>query len=467
MSGRFAFAALTGIAAIVFTLFPQIDLWVAGLFWRPDAGFFLGASIPVRVIYRAVPIITYVTLAFAVVSVLAGFLGRTSLFGCNGRAVAYLVLALAIGPGFLANTVLKDHWGRARPSQVTEFGGTKNFTPPLAPSAQCERNCSFVSGHAALGFYLVSFAFLVPLPRRRYAIAAALALGGLFGLARIAQGGHFLSDVVFAGILVFASSWLLHRIVVVNGLPAPRPSRRALVGMVIVVVASVLSVLLVDRPAALFFHAQSDTRAACLPVHHAVRPVEMVSDRRRAALARPARGAARAEPRADRPAPRGLVLSAALFLRVPRRLGARRRSHQDRRRPHPAEAALRRRDLCLHRPRRARRSLVHCPRGIRPTPSPSRLRSPRSGRACLPLAVVFAGLVAASRFVITAHYVSDVIIGAYIAFMVTRYVEQVFVRSGVPIAAARAGLLPPRAKVPWRTRFGLDPAGDARLSDSP
>src|SRR5258707_5011167 len=109
MSGRLTFAVITGLAAIVFTLFPQIDLWFSGLFYRQDAGFFLGSWLPVRVIYRAVPIITYATLIFAVISVLVGFLGRKSVLGCDGRAVAYLLLALAIGPGFLAHTLLKDH----------------------------------------------------------------------------------------------------------------------------------------------------------------------------------------------------------------------------------------------------------------------------------------------------------------------------------------------------------------------
>src|SRR6202007_2501046 len=110
------------------------------------------------------------------------------------------------GPGLVTNAILKDHWGRARPTQITEFGGTKAFTPALVPARQCERNCSFVAGHPALGFYLVSFGFLVPPPRRRVVEAIAIATGALFGAARIAQGGHFLSDVVFSGLVVYAVS---------------------------------------------------------------------------------------------------------------------------------------------------------------------------------------------------------------------------------------------------------------------
>jgi membrane-associated phospholipid phosphatase len=56
---------------------------------------------------------------------------------------------------------------------------------------------------------------------RRNAAAGALALGALLGLVRIAQGGHFLSDVVASGLLVFAVSWALYRLIVAwNGLGA-------------------------------------------------------------------------------------------------------------------------------------------------------------------------------------------------------------------------------------------------------
>src|SRR2546426_744131 len=84
------------------------------------------------------------------------------------------------------------------------YDGARQFTPAPLPAAQCERNCAFVSGHAAFAFSLVSFAFLLPLGwRRKTAIAAALAFGALVGLGRIAAGGHFLSDVVYAGLIVF------------------------------------------------------------------------------------------------------------------------------------------------------------------------------------------------------------------------------------------------------------------------
>jgi lipid A 4'-phosphatase len=114
----------------------------------------------------------------------------------------FLAACLAVGPGLVANLLLKEHWGRARPRQVMEFGGTKAFTPPLLPARQCPRNCSFVSGEAASTF-VVPYALAVLISRWSVVLVIAGTAGGLAaGLVRMAQGGHFLSDVVFAGVFM-------------------------------------------------------------------------------------------------------------------------------------------------------------------------------------------------------------------------------------------------------------------------
>src|SRR5947207_48272 len=77
------------------------------------------------------------------------------------------------------------------------------------------------------GFALVGFAFLLPAARiRRSAVAVAIGFGALVGLGRIAQGAHFLSDVVFAGLLVYGVTALLYWwIVQRDGLAAPPLAR--------------------------------------------------------------------------------------------------------------------------------------------------------------------------------------------------------------------------------------------------
>jgi lipid A 4'-phosphatase len=128
------------------------------------------------------------------------------------RAIIFLLATLAVGPGLVVNAVFKDHWGRARPRDVAEYGGTREFTPAFVVSDECDANCSFVSGHASIPFAFAALG-LVWRRRRRLIYGGAAVFGGLVGLGRIAQGAHFLSDVIFSGILVFAVAYLLARYV--------------------------------------------------------------------------------------------------------------------------------------------------------------------------------------------------------------------------------------------------------------
>jgi lipid A 4'-phosphatase len=101
---------------------------------------------------------------------------------------AFLALALLIGPGLLINVVLKDCYGRPRPKDVREFGGSHEFRPLGQPTFD-ERTKSFPSGHASMGFFWFAPAIYTWSRRRRLAwVLAGLALfqGGLMGLARMA-----------------------------------------------------------------------------------------------------------------------------------------------------------------------------------------------------------------------------------------------------------------------------------------
>jgi lipid A 4'-phosphatase len=456
MSRPLAFLLAALFAAALFTLAPQIDLWVSGLFWRSGEGFFLAQLPAVRFLYRAVLVLTWliaIPLSLYLIFVLICVLGATPRFPAlarHWRAALYLLLALAIGPGLIVNTAFKDHWGRARPSQVTEFGGTQQFTPAFLPSLACERNCSFVSGHAALGFYLVSFAFLVPMRRRRLAIAAAVAAGGLFGLVRIAQGAHFLSDVVFAGFLVTASSWLLHRLLIANDLLANEriaawsaviPWRWLLAWSAATGAAILLSILFLDRPLAVFFRGQDERlrgvfefitqfglskgwligaaliwfaliAAARLP-RFAARAAQLIEYSRAPLLFFTALAASGlvvdlVKIIAGRTRPK-LLFSDGIFAFTGWSTHA---DHWSFPSGHTANAVAIALALSAIAPR---------------------------GR---PLYILFALLIAASRIVITQHYLSDVMMGAFVALLTTECVRFVFAQSAARSAAAQYPLNP-------------------------
>jgi hypothetical protein len=65
----------------------------------------------------------------------------------GGRAALFLIVTMALGPGLLANVILKEHWGRSRPIDVTQFSGTDRFSPWWSPPATARPNCPpFIAG---------------------------------------------------------------------------------------------------------------------------------------------------------------------------------------------------------------------------------------------------------------------------------------------------------------------------------
>lgn len=193
-------------------LFPQIDLTVSSWFYDPAYGGFPARVAPFpEWIRRDMPAFLFMVPAAVAVLWLAGEVRRRPVLRVTRPLALYVLLSLALGPGLVVNVVFKDHWGRPRPSTIQEFGGPNTYVPPMIPSRQCDDNCSFASGHGALGFWPFALALLAPPRWRRAAVAAALAFGVVVGTVRIAQGGHFLSDVVAAALITMGISVALYK----------------------------------------------------------------------------------------------------------------------------------------------------------------------------------------------------------------------------------------------------------------
>jgi len=194
--------SIGAIALLLFLALPGLDTAVTHVFYDGGNNFIGNSSQLFRALRTAFNLGFYLTCA---ATVLGLFVAGRSVGTCLGLAFnkwLFLALCLLLGPLVVSNIGLKDHWGRARPRDVVEFGGSKAFTPVFPPSDQCSRNCSFVSGEAS-AVYIVFFAAAFLLRRHgRRLILLGIVLGSLAGLTRIAQGGHFLSDVIFAGVLM-------------------------------------------------------------------------------------------------------------------------------------------------------------------------------------------------------------------------------------------------------------------------
>ena len=247
--------------ALVFVAWPEIDLAVASLVHVPGQGFLLSGD-PVA---EGVQLWLGRAVAAAAIGALALLaLGIARRDGARVRLALYLALSLAVGPGLIVNQLFKENWGRARPSQVTQFGGEKRFSPAFVIAGQCPRNCSFVSGDASIGFATLALALLAA-RRRSLAVAAALGAGAALGAMRIAQGGHFLSDVVFAGVFTTLPVLLLHRFLIaappdLGALARSRPGTAGRVWAMVTAATAALAALLiavVDRPLALWLKRET------------------------------------------------------------------------------------------------------------------------------------------------------------------------------------------------------------------
>ncbi len=193
------------IAALCLLMFvPGLDIAFSGLFYRGGAGFYLDRARFFIFVREAAPTIIIGTLIFCLLLWIAGLLFRQAFLGITTPRMVYLIATLGIGPGLLVETILKSHWGRARPNDTIFFGGHAAFTPPGWIANECSHNCSFTSGHAAIGFWLTAYAFLLPKEWRLTGVLIGLACGAVIGLVRVIQGAHFLSDIVFAGAFVLA-----------------------------------------------------------------------------------------------------------------------------------------------------------------------------------------------------------------------------------------------------------------------
>lgn len=195
------------LTLFLFLLYPDIDLFITRQFYDEEAGFIFHDTPWVQFSYHLfAKLHLYIFFGLIWLIYASRRWRKTGEKGLRKR-LGYLLLVLILGPGLIVS-VLKDHSGRARPSMVIEFGGDKAFTPVLIPAEQCTRNCSFVSGHAAMGFWFIALAWV--LSDRRW-LWFGIMIGTVVGLGRILQGSHYLSDVIFSFWVVYASCVFLAR----------------------------------------------------------------------------------------------------------------------------------------------------------------------------------------------------------------------------------------------------------------
>ncbi|MCH9609054.1 MAG: hypothetical protein S4CHLAM45_08150 [Chlamydiales bacterium] len=190
--------------AVIAPFTPTLDLKIASFFFNGET-------------FSQHP---YFTFLFKTGELFGFFIGAVVLFvylvsWVSRRARRYRQGALAIGltlllgAGIIVNEGFKKYWGRPRPKQIEQFGGKLSYRPFWQPNLDREREPqkSFPSGHVSMGFFYLSFIIV----GRRYknqamfftGIFLTIFWGGGLMLARMAQGGHFLSDVLVAPVVMW------------------------------------------------------------------------------------------------------------------------------------------------------------------------------------------------------------------------------------------------------------------------
>jgi lipid A 4'-phosphatase len=203
---------------LLFLLWPALDLLLTQHFYDASSRRFPAGDLPwVRWVYDETPVINQWLGLLMLMALLLNKLRPKLMAVSVRRSMVAWLLVVGLGLGVVIDWGLKDHFGRPHPYQTHVFTGDQDFVPAFHYRPLCELNCSFVSGHAAGGFVWMAWGMWGTRRRRRTWLLAGIAAGGFIGMTRIMQGGHFLSDVVFSGWVIWLcmqairSLWLRRR----------------------------------------------------------------------------------------------------------------------------------------------------------------------------------------------------------------------------------------------------------------
>lgn len=147
------------------------------------------------------------------------------------RPLTYFTLNLAIATGMVA--ALKSISGIPCPWSLKEFGGSLPVITILdafhggTPGGSC-----FPAAHAACGYSFFSLYFLLRDTRPRLApvgLAAALAIGLVFGITQQVRGAHLVTHDIASAAICWVVALLLYAIAFGQDVaPAPVPATRIL-----------------------------------------------------------------------------------------------------------------------------------------------------------------------------------------------------------------------------------------------
>ncbi len=180
---------------------PSLDLYVSSLFYKGASQFELQSFDLTSILFRDI-LLPLILIYILILPIVGRFFKIDKIFfnyKFSIKEIVLLWISQIISVLIFVNLILKNFWGRVRPNDVVELGGKEFFSPWFEIRNACETNCSFVSGDASVGFSVI---ILYLITKKIIFLYASFVAGFVFGLIRIMAGGHFLSDIFFAGIFI-------------------------------------------------------------------------------------------------------------------------------------------------------------------------------------------------------------------------------------------------------------------------
>ncbi|MDP5020724.1 MAG: phosphatase PAP2 family protein [Rickettsiaceae bacterium] len=201
---------MSGILMLVFIFYPGLDITISEFFYYSEIGFKYKNQAVIQFFFRIVPALTKLFVAICFLYMIYLAIRHKNIKPALRSWAFFLFISAAIAPGLTVNSLLKENFGRARPSQIIEFSGKKEFTPAFIISNQCDTNCSFSSGHAAMGFYFTAIAYIMSTIYFNRIYILGLFFGTFVGVSRIVMGGHFASDVIASAFIVLFLNHIIY-----------------------------------------------------------------------------------------------------------------------------------------------------------------------------------------------------------------------------------------------------------------
>jgi lipid A 4'-phosphatase len=187
---------------LFFILFPKFDIFFSKLFFFEEK-FISDKYIFIRSLRSFLKDLMIVISIASLLIIMVNFFFKNKKKTIIKFRTKLILIGFIVGPvigcGLIANFYFKDNWGRARPINIQEFGGEKTYTQPFIISDQCERNCSWISGEASAAFSFITGTIILKNP---IFFMLNIIFGIIVSFCRIAMGGHFLSDNIFAMIFM-------------------------------------------------------------------------------------------------------------------------------------------------------------------------------------------------------------------------------------------------------------------------